>query len=101
MIGRLTAAIDGEERMRQMRGAPQTGLIRSAPDCVNRLMLEQEQFDQLGRIFSLRRDNFLLQRQRACEFHSAAPARGEIQAERTHSCRSSSAPRRHVYAATK
>src|SRR5438128_1284511 len=86
MIGRLTAAIDGEERMWQMRSAQQTGLIRSAPDCVNRFMLEQEQFVQLGQIFSLRRDNFLLHRERTSESLSPNPTHVNINNRGAHIC---------------
>jgi hypothetical protein len=38
----------------------QTGLIRSAPDCVNRFMLKQEQFVRFATISSFFRDNFFL-----------------------------------------
>src|SRR5205814_7269605 len=40
MICRLPPTIDGEKRMGQVRATQQTGLIGSAADCVNRLMLE-------------------------------------------------------------
>ena len=41
VIGRLTAPIDFEKRMRQMLRAPQTRLIGGASDRVNRVVFEQ------------------------------------------------------------
>ena len=43
VIRRLAPAVDRKERMRQMRRAPQTRLVRRAADRVNRLVLQQEQ----------------------------------------------------------
>ena len=44
VIGRLATAIDREKRMRKMRNAPETRLIRRAANRVNRLVLQQKQF---------------------------------------------------------
>ena len=44
MIGGLAAAVDREKGMRQMSGAAQTGLVRRAPDGVDRLVLEKKKF---------------------------------------------------------
>src|SRR5262249_42838119 len=84
MICCLTATINGEKRMRQMRGAKfatanlprrgQTGLIRSAPDGVNGFMLEQKQLIFHRGVVPLSGDDFFLQRQRLREFHSTEPA---------------------------
>src|SRR5206468_8087365 len=88
MICRLTSTIDCEKWMRQMRRAQfatanpscggQTRLIRSATNGVNRLMLEQEQFVQMGRIFSLLRDDFFLQSKSTSEVHPAKPTHVKI-----------------------
>src|SRR5438552_5455948 len=73
VIRRLTSTIDREEWMWQMRGAQQTGLIRSTPNCVNRFVLEQEQFVRMGRICSFFRDNFFLQSKSISEVRPAKP----------------------------
>src|SRR5437016_4855511 len=94
MICCLTATINGEKRMRQMPAAEfatanpfrprtnpsgvrtcggQTGLIWSAPDCVNRFMLKQEQLVLQRGIVPFPSDDFFLQCQRLREFHSPKP----------------------------
>src|SRR6266704_292233 len=78
VIRRLTSTIDREEWMWQMRGAQQTGLIRSTPNRVNRFVLEQEEFVRMGKICSFFRDNFFLQAERTREFHSPEPTHSEI-----------------------
>src|ERR1700757_3490631 len=95
MICCLTAAIDREKRMRQMPAAEfaasnrfrlrtnpscvrtcggQTGVIRSAPDGVNRFMLEQKQLIFHRGVVPFPGDDFFLQRERLREFHSTEPA---------------------------
>src|SRR6266480_3091959 len=86
MIRRLTSTIDREKWMGQMRGAEQTGLIRSAPDCVNRLMLQQKQFVNTGRIFSFLRDNLFLQSKSTSEVRPAKPAHVKIKNRCVHIC---------------
>ena len=44
VIGRLPAAVDRKKRMRQMRAAAQTRLVRCATDGVNRIVFEKQQF---------------------------------------------------------
>ena len=63
VISRLPAAIDRDERMRQMRGAAQTRLIGGAADGVNRLVLEKPEFVGRVRIRALPPDQFILLRE--------------------------------------
>src|SRR5882724_11688489 len=86
MICCLTSTIDREKWMRQMRGAQETGLIRSAPDCVNTLMLQQKQFVQMGRVFSFFRDNLFLQSKSIDEIRPAKPMHMKVNNPCVHIC---------------
>src|SRR5437762_10271770 len=98
MICCLAATIDREKWMRQMCGpefaiptwsgscSGQTGLIRSAPDCVNRFMLEQKQLVLQRGVVPFPGDDFFLQRQRLREFNSAEPTHIKRTSDGIHIC---------------
>ena len=61
VVGRLAASVNGLNRVRQRHGCGEAGAVRSAPDRVDRLVLEEKQrVWRCGWIRNLRADERLL-----------------------------------------
>ena len=91
VIGRLAAAINGKERMRQEGGIDQARLIRRSADRVNRFVLEKKQLVGSVAILALFRDQFLLQPERSLKIRAAEPTPRKCL---VHICFSAAIPRR-------
>src|SRR5436853_3512893 len=78
MISRLTAAINCEHRMRQVRAAQQTRFVRGAPDRINRFVLEQKNFIGAFRMLVFIGNDLFLKCECVLEIDPAKPGNSQI-----------------------